>query len=181
MVGSFAAWRLGFSVVAAGLLGGGSAVLWAQGSGAGRADGSAPSTCRSRLRQMALALEQYSNDHDGRLPPAGRWNDALPPQPKSEAVFSCPSLGTGSYGYSMNWKFSRRLATEADSPAATVLLYETNVPRRNAAYDGGDLIFRHEQNGRPGANYAFANGQVRWLPVNQKPNFRVFLDNKPRR
>ena len=156
------------------------------------------SLCLSRLQQSALALSVYARDYDERFPPADAWNDALSPLlPKPVAAtkmtnadmaspFDCPILGAGEWGYSMNWKLSKRRLNELDSPRTTVSLYETNVPRPNANYDGRDLIFRHTQidaagKSESGGNFAFADGHVGWVPATQGPNFRIFLDNKPRK
>ena len=158
------------------------------------------SICLSRLQQSAQALAMYTRDNDERFPPADKWNDALAPllaKPSADASqalpFDCPSLGPNRWGYSMNWKLSKRPISEVEAPHTTVSLYETNVPRANAAYDGRDLIARHTRLSatRPsatrsgagqserGSNFAFADGHVQWLSATQKPNFRIFLDNKP--
>lgn len=153
------------------------------------------SACLSRLQQSALAMAVYTRDNDARFPPADSWNDALapllpkPPQPADPKApktspFDCPLLGQGGGGYSMNWKLSKRQLSEVESPATTVSIYETNVPRPNAAYDGRDLIFRHTMpdaagKSESGGNFAFADGHVGWLGATQKPNFRIFLQNKP--
>jgi prepilin-type processing-associated H-X9-DG protein len=157
--------------------------------------------CRDRLKQAALALQMYMADYDTRLPPAGIWNDAVAPYTpgtpaKPETVgqhntdaallpaFHCPTQGLGGWGYAMNWKGSKRFISEIDDPLKTVALYETNVPSRNANFDGRDLIARHAQrinNKRPtaGGNFAFFDGHVKWLPATQKPNFRIFLTPRP--
>ena len=152
------------------------------------------SVCLSRLQQSAQALAMYTRDNDERFPPADKWNDALAPllaKPSADASqpspFDCPTLGPNRWGYSMNWKLSKRPISEVEAPPTTVSLYETNVPRPNANYDGRDLIARHTRLSatRPGAgqsergsNFAFADGHVQWLPTTQKPNFRIFLNNK---
>ncbi len=148
--------------------------------------------CLSRMQQCALALALYTRDNDARLPPADKWNEAISPlllkasDPKAPKTspFDCPSLGEGGAGYSMNWKLSKRGLSEIESPATTVSLYETNVPRPNANYDGRDLIFRHAMPGvegkdESGGNFAFADGHASWMPATQTPNFRIFLNNKP--
>lgn len=156
------------------------------------------SVCLSRIQQLGRALQMYQQDHDERFPPADAWSDALAPLlPKPVAAvtmtsaqtaspFDCPLVGAGEGGYSMNWKLSKRQANEVDAPSTTVSIYETNVPRPNAAYDGRDLIFRHTTNdaagkSESGGNFAFADGHAGWLSAAQKPNFRIFLDNKPRK
>ncbi len=151
--------------------------------------------CLSRLKQLQLALSLYQKDYDERLPPADKWSDALALYTKGSpgekrgaeqiAAFHCPLLGQGGWGYSMNWKLSKRRLAEVEAPAGTVALYETNVPRPNANYDGRDLMLRHAMPGAAGksevgGNFAFADGHVGWLSAAQRPNFRIFLNNKPR-
>jgi prepilin-type N-terminal cleavage/methylation domain-containing protein/prepilin-type processing-associated H-X9-DG protein len=77
------------------------------------------SVCASNLKQIALAVQQYMQDSDGRSPSnayvmhrntpqeqAVFWRDALMPYLKSRAVFRCPSATNrefpgNDYGY--NW------------------------------------------------------------------------------
>jgi prepilin-type N-terminal cleavage/methylation domain-containing protein/prepilin-type processing-associated H-X9-DG protein len=60
------------------------------------------SSCQSNLKQLALGIEQYINDYDGRYPvrnapPSdmpGRWPLAVFPYVKSAQLFQCPSKKT---------------------------------------------------------------------------------------
>ena len=160
-------------------------------------DAQAPADeCLSRMKRLGLAFQMYKQDYDESFPPADKWSDLLAPyskggpgetRPTSQIpVFHCPLLGPSGWGHSMNWKLSKRADSEVESPSTTVSLYETNVPRANAAYDGRDLIARHTRTdaarkSEAGGNFAFADGHVKWLGATQKPNFRIFLDNKARK
>ncbi|HEX8237460.1 MAG TPA: prepilin-type N-terminal cleavage/methylation domain-containing protein [Abditibacteriaceae bacterium] len=73
------------------------------------------SVCQNNLKQIALAVQQYMQDGDGRFPlwlyhrntnNLFGWNNALSPYIKNPAVFRCPSaprkgIPDGDYGY--NW------------------------------------------------------------------------------
>lgn len=62
------------------------------------------SICQSNLKQIALAVQQYAHDNDGRFPsviyvmgrntPAAKqvaWNEAIMTYAKAPSIFSCPS------------------------------------------------------------------------------------------
>lgn len=55
-----------------------------------------PASCQSRLKEIGLALKEYTVDYDGRFPPAlqgssGRgWADSLDSYYKTPTVFQCP-------------------------------------------------------------------------------------------
>jgi len=51
--------------------------------------------CQSNMRQLGLALDQYTQDADGMLPPATesnglKWREAIYPFVKSTGVYQCP-------------------------------------------------------------------------------------------
>jgi prepilin-type N-terminal cleavage/methylation domain-containing protein/prepilin-type processing-associated H-X9-DG protein len=67
-------------------------------------------SCLSNLRQLGLALQMYSEDHDG-FYTRGQyypwtsvhlWSDAIEPYVREEALFCCPSAGSDQYGYGYN-------------------------------------------------------------------------------
>lgn len=123
--------------------------------------------CSQNMLQMALSLKQYREDYEGALPPAETWSDALQPYTKSNSVFNCPSVLKGqSYGYGYNLNLSKKSAARNWN---TVALYETSTLRRNAYGTGESLAFRH----LGGANYAFADGHVKWFPKNQTLSFKL--------
>jgi prepilin-type processing-associated H-X9-DG protein len=133
----------------------------------------ATNACQSRLKQAGLGMMMYLQDYDLKFPPANKWNDVLKPYVKLEQAFHCPSTGKNNYGYAMNWKLSRQMENDVEQPVNTVLFYESNISARNHNGDGRDLMYRHMQNKRDGANYAFADGHVKWYPQTQPQNFRL--------
>ena len=138
-------------------------------------DARASELCQNRLRQVGMAMRMYMDDYDEKLPPADKWQDNLTPYVKNQSkiVFHCPVLEPDGHGYAMNWKLSRQPESAVESPVQTVAIYENNVPRANAHYDGRDLIFRHELNDGIGANFLYVDGHVARGLTNQNFNFRL--------
>jgi prepilin-type N-terminal cleavage/methylation domain-containing protein/prepilin-type processing-associated H-X9-DG protein len=145
--------------------------------------------CSSNLKQIALSFSQYLQDSDGRYPPDGTtpvdgWALGLQPYLRSESIFQCPSddetapagatqliraQSPGFTDYYYNYNLGAGfLEAQLPKSSATVLLGEGGIgdSEPNAAnysrsttplmLSGGPL--RHFQ----GANYAFADGHVKW-------------------
>jgi len=125
--------------------------------------------CQSYLKQLSLAFMQYCQDNDEQFPAADKWYDALLPYTRTADVFTCPEVAPGKYGYAMNAKLSRRSLAALESPAETVLIYETTVLKRNYFGEGKDLAFRH----LGGANYAHSDGHVKWYPSGRTQRFSL--------
>lgn len=133
----------------------------------------ANSLCEGNLKQIALGIAQYTQDYDEMYPPANKWCDVIQPYVKAEKLYTCPLVAQSKYGYAMNWKFSRQSLADVQAPAQTVNMYESNVLRRNANGDGKDLTFRHELDAGLGANYAYADGHVKWVQQGTPQEFRL--------
>lgn len=135
--------------------------------------------CQSNLREIAIAVAQYSEDYDERLPLAKSWSSDLQPYGPREAMYYCPALPKGKlYGYAYNSKLSAKGYAVWSKADTTPLLYETATLAGNAYGIGENLAFRHES----GANYAFMDGHVKWYPEGKAPNFvlkRQSSDYKP--
>ena len=118
------------------------------------------SSCMSNMKQMGIGLMQYTQDYDEMFPPARQWSDALVPYLKNEKLFHCPA--TKNYGYAMNWKLSKLGLAHVNSPAQSVLIYESITQKRNHSGEGKGIAFRHDN----GTNFAFADGHIKWFPKN---------------
>ena len=127
------------------------------------------SSCQSNLKQIALGIKQYEQDYDEKFPLAKPWIDVLQPYLKSEEVFNCPSLPNSQrYGYAYNSKLSHKPEQVLTSISETVAVYETNVLKRNAYGMGENIAYRHLD----GANFAFADGHVKWFAkAGKQPSF----------
>jgi prepilin-type processing-associated H-X9-DG protein len=112
-----------------------------------------------------------------------RWADALQPYLKSTRIFHCPDLHDsrerkpnelGYTDYFYNNKLSAFPAKKLSSPMSTILTGDGNdgTDATNARYSLSTLpaAWRADKNspayrhlGGQGANYAFADGHVKWL------------------
>lgn len=182
------------------------ALLWPM---VNRSSGNARRTaCQNNLRQIGLALQQYSQDYNARLPlihvhevssrvsqqnPYG-WAGAIYPYlpDNAFAIYQCPSeesstaAGTdavqaGFTDYWFNTNLSGVELKKVIHPATTLLLGDGN--------DGADLTdARYNRNSLPlawlknsgsparrhldGANYAFADGHVKFYRPKHIKNTR---------
>jgi prepilin-type processing-associated H-X9-DG protein len=139
------------------------------------------SLCQSNLKQIALSLLQYAQDNDHRFPPskslaAGQigWADAIQPYLKSTAPLRCPlmppvlSNSPGDAGYTdyyYNRSFDNVLVSSLGFPANSILLGDGAPGDARYARTEIETVgtppadTRHQS----GANYAFADGHVKWL------------------
>lgn len=126
--------------------------------------------CQSQMKEIDLGLALYVQDYDEVMPPAKQWQEGLEPYVRNDEIFTCPSLSKSQkYGYALNSKVSAKSLVEFSTPAKTIFIYETTLLKRNAYGVGDNLAFRHEN----GANYAFANGSVKWFANTQIPSFKL--------
>jgi len=138
--------------------------------------------CLSNERQIAMALITYKQDNDRRFPPPNApgvdgWAAHL--SLNANQVFQCPSEeGDDSAGFTDYWLNAELLGmhdVRMRYPSNTILIGDgnagspgyvlgaendaTSVPPILAWEASGDYATRH----LGGANYAFADGHVKWL------------------
>ncbi len=139
------------------------------------------SSCQSNLKQIGLALREYAQDNDGRLP-LRRWVAPLAVYAKTDVIFQCPSTPNevGASDYFFNSHFLGRPLAQIASPQALVLCGDgqdgaplnITLPQLPEAWrtDEASPAFRHMDT----ANYLFADGHVRSLKANRVSfDFRV--------
>jgi prepilin-type processing-associated H-X9-DG protein len=104
--------------------------------------------CQQNLKQIGLAVLQYSRNYDEKLPMAANWSDALLPyiRPGGEsgaasyvAQFSCPQRADRLYGYSYHQRLERKSFAVFDKPERIVMFFDSDVGRRSAADNGQSL------------------------------------------
>jgi prepilin-type processing-associated H-X9-DG protein len=123
-------------------------------------DGFLRSQCQSNLKPVMLAVKQYMQDYDEKMPPARRWSDVLDPYTNLRELFNCPALPTGkTNGYAFNQNLSQVSESRIKESAATVSIYETSNLGLNVFGPGTGRAYRHMD----GANFAFADGHVKWF------------------
>ncbi|MCK4323142.1 MAG: hypothetical protein KAW89_01330 [Armatimonadetes bacterium] len=105
--------------------------------------------CLSQIKQLALGTLMYATDHQGYLPDASRWREAIQPYVDDD-MFRCPSGTT----YAMNPQLSGMHLSQV--PIKTILLYEVD--------DSGNQLPKVHLGG---ANYAFADGSCRTMTVEE--------------
>jgi prepilin-type processing-associated H-X9-DG protein len=115
-------------------------------------------TCMSNMRQLALAMMQYAQDWDEKLPPANRWRDAIKAYVKNDGVFRCPSDPDKTHpcSYAMNRRLSGQPLSRFKNPESIVLLFESTDTTENPNSFGEGLVLRH--NGK--VCFAFLDGHV---------------------
>jgi prepilin-type processing-associated H-X9-DG protein len=121
-------------------------------------------TCLSNLKQLALAMLMFATDHQERLPNAEGWMSSLEPYLREGAMKSllhCPSDKEHEYSYALNSGAAGRPLGEFDDPGNTVLLFESNSGRLNAADPVASLCDppRHGN----GNNFAYVDGHVAFV------------------
>ena len=155
-------------------------------SGHGSRENARRASCQSNLKQIALSMHIYAQDNDEKLPvfALGKmdaqtiWTNTVLPYINHEPVFQCPSQDnpdqTISGQINADYFFNIRLSGLKISNAAkfkTVILVAEGSSEKSPVFPHFD-----------GANYAFADGHVKWLkpekisdsPTNKTgPTFRV--------
>jgi prepilin-type processing-associated H-X9-DG protein len=144
-------------------------------------------SCQNNLKQVSLAVLQYTRDYDELYPLAQfkgsssvGWADVLIPYQRSIQLYQCPAEGGDSSGnprlsnytdYWFNSNLAGRSQAAVVSPASTLMFGDGN--------DGTDITdARYSKSGLPagwlsdkdsplyrhlgGANYAYADGHVKW-------------------
>jgi len=125
-------------------------------------------SCQSNLKQVSLGIAQYMQDYDEKLPPAREWAEVIEPYVRSRQVFQCPSVpDKNGYGYAYNSRLSHKDYNVIPETSQMAWVYETADLRWNAYGMGEKPAFRH----LGGANYAFADGHVKWIAKRLTPQF----------
>ena len=129
--------------------------------------------CMNNVKQLNLGLIMYADDNKDLFPAGTNWCDPLMPYEKQPATFVCPQGKPGQRcHYAFNAKLVGREIKDVQSPAQTVLIFETdggwNVaggrellpakPRHNGAYTIG-FVDGHAEMVRPARLQ-----KLRWEP-----------------
>ena len=136
-------------------------------------------TCMNNEHQIALAILQYTQDHTRRYPqPGGEWTTNIGlTNGSNSAIFQCPTEGQDDIAGFSDYFFNAELMGVSDVrvryPSNTLLIGDgvtwgtmssmgplpLSVPGENRWISTDPYAQRHSG----GANYAFADGHVKWL------------------
>ncbi len=96
--------------------------------------------CRGNLRQVGVALRVYALDHDGKLPDAKTWTDAIAPFLDNAAALRCPPDAQDvKSSYAMNSALSGAQLSTLNQPEKRVLLYESTTKESNVNGTGATM------------------------------------------
>ncbi len=123
--------------------------------------------CLSNLKQIAIGMLMYAQDHDMHLPDAATWMDDLMPYLRNPGLYHCPAAPHLEYGYAMNASLSGRSLAEVTEEALVVIAFDCDSGTRNAA-GGADAVADPPRHG-DGNNYAFVDGHCKWSSA--RPSF----------
>ena len=83
--------------------------------------------CMNNVKQLNLGLMMYASDNKNLLPDGSRWCDAIKPYAPNPAVFICPQGKPGQRShYALNSRLVGHETQQIQSPALTVLIFETD-------------------------------------------------------
>lgn len=114
------------------------------------------SSCQSNLKQLALAVKQFEQDHDEKFPTGttmAQWKPQLTPYlggAGGDKLFVCPSHTGAGESYEVNPALSGVNEATIDDISGTPMFYE---PQSGLHLDGSSM--------------AFADGHVKWFRESQ--------------
>ena len=138
--------------------------------------------CQQHLMALAEALRRYARQHGGLLPAAATWQDDIAPillQMEQDLpwifggdpaeVLTCPAVPDTKFAYAINEEVAGKNALDLPDHETTVLVYESNLNRPNAAgspeRDG--ITDRHTSIAGPGPTIwvGYLSGGAGEIPV----------------
>ncbi|PQV65310.1 hypothetical protein B1R32_10148 [Abditibacterium utsteinense] len=134
-------------------------------------------SCQSNLKSIALGVAQYLQDSNDKFPPvsvarSGYWAGSLQPYIKYSQIFQCPEI-PGRKTKTTDYFYNARLAAvekQTMSAASQTVLLGDGSDDSPYNYALSELPAKWLQNEKSparrhldGANYAFADGHVKYL------------------
>ena len=116
--------------------------------------------CLSKVKNLTLAVLDYADEHEGRLPAAETWCDDLLPYIRGEEAFLCPAAPDLQCAYAFNAALSGVRAESIPDLVNVVLIFESDGGW-NAA--GGMELLAEEPRHLGGENYGFVDGHAAWI------------------
>lgn len=129
--------------------------------------------CKSHMRQLAISCELYNEEYNT-WPDKKLWNDALKDLLGDNDTFQCFRDKVGPCSYAMN----AGIPADANTLPADLVVFFESAPGWNQVGGPQDVVTdRHDQK-KPGANIAFADGQVKYVKAADIPKLRWTLEAK---
>lgn len=118
-------------------------------------------SCKSNLKQLAMAMELYALKHGGKFPSYQTWEQQTWVYLKNWQIYKCWDAVTSQKRYyCMNPRLSNKSLKEIPEPSNTILLFECD--------DAGRPISRHHYlEFRHLCHVVFVDGRVKGLPVKE--------------
>jgi hypothetical protein len=126
-------------------------------------------------------MMMYSEDHDGFLPPAHNWPDALDHYLADGRILEYPFDQHAGRAWAMNASLSGRRLRDIQQPYRTVLIFESRLGSPPA---GGRELLPQRPRGRKGYVIGFLDGHAEivrpenlgtliWIPGEQKQPYDI--------
>jgi Domain of unknown function (DUF4190) len=113
--------------------------------------------CVNNLSNLQRAIRSYAANHEGRLPQAANWCDAIAPYVGStNTFFQCPTKSKLRCAYAYNSNLSGKTTNQVDSQ--TVVLFESDGGWNFAGGQTQMVTNRHH-----GTIVSPVDGSVRWV------------------
>lgn len=128
--------------------------------------------CVNHVKQLAVSVMLYANDHDGRLPDADRWCDQIQVYlgNAAQSVLLCPAGNPADRcHYALNAGLSGAELNRLGNPAQTVLFVETEGGWNTS---GGPELLATPSRHRGPRVVGFADGHVETVPASREGNLR---------
>jgi prepilin-type processing-associated H-X9-DG protein len=116
--------------------------------------------CLRNVKNLALALQMYLADNDGRFPQSAGWRDRLWEYTRVADVFWCPSAKSQLGLYAYNRSLSSVSSQDVRARENTVAVFESD---RGYPSAGGRSLLPAQPRHLGGDNYGFVDGHAAWL------------------
>ncbi len=128
--------------------------------------------CLSNVKNLALAMQMWVVDHDGRFPTTERWVEELDPYLRNRDVLKCPADESGARSsYALNRAVIGKRLADVEDPSGLVVFYETAHPGANPVGGPEDVVSPGRHIG--GDNFGYADGHAKWGPEGVQESFGV--------
>lgn len=81
---------------------------------------------QNNVRELCQAISAYSQDYDGKFPPAATWCDATKKYASNDSIYIDPAALTKRSGYGFNSALGGISESDVASPAETVMIFESD-------------------------------------------------------